>query len=652
MNEQWRALSYTHSVEELPKGLDKLWQTASCTVKSWRKPHFRYMRAAKKIIKLSPKYEKMTDAELKEAMIPYQEKALRLQLKDKHLNEAFALIREASFRVLGMRHYAVQLAGGLAICDGTIAEMATGEGKTLTASLPGIAIGWARRGCHIMTSNSYLAKRDAEEIKPLYEFCDISVGHIEESYENDDKRKAYNSDVTYCTNKDVAADFLRDQIALGKQKTLADNLLQKIHGGQEPTYSETVLRGLEFAVVDEADSVMIDDAVTPLLISGDAGLSPNADMYIEAGRIADTLKETQDYILKRKFRDVELTDSCKEELKKTCEAKGGIWKNTNRREELIMQALEARFYFLKNKQYIIKEDKIVIVDESTGRLMEDRFWRNGTHQAVEAKEKVTVTSGKDTFARISFQKFFRFYRQVSGMTGTAQEAKQEFWRIYQLPITVIPRNRKNVCKYQWNRIFHNSDNRWKAVVKSIQDIHAQGRPILIGTSSIESSKHLHDLLEAAEVEHVVLNALEHEGEAEIVANAGKKGAITVATNMAGRGTDIKLTQEVQDLGGLHVIGTEKFISKRIDRQLYGRCARQGNPGSVQCFLSVDDELLKINIPWLVKFTKVAFPFLPFKSLLYSRAQKVSMAQSKDQRERILESDTYLESSLGFSGREY
>ena len=654
MEHRWRSLSYKYQAKELPEGLDAFWHRGAGVVKKLSSSSRSYMRKAKKIIALESQYDKLSDLELKEIMLKIREKAVRDRMEEEDLFTAFALIREASFRTLGMRHYQVQLAGALSMYHGNIAEMATGEGKTLTATLAATVAAWRGRGCHVMTSNNYLAKRDALEMEPVYKFCGLIVDYIDDEKENDDRKAAYDADITYCTNKDVAADFLRDQLTLGNKKSLSANLLDKTHGDLDIPADKTLLRGLEFAIIDEADSVMIDDAVTPLLISGDGGLSPESEVFEKASEIADSLDEGTDYVVKERIRDIEILDPGEKIVRTITKQWGGIWKSDYRREELIIQALEARHFFKKDKQYIIDDGKIVIVDESTGRLMADRFWRNGMHQAVEAKERVEITSGKDTFARISFQKFFRFYKTVSGMTGTGSEAAKEFWRIYELPIVVIPQHRKNLRKYFRNRVFLNSDSRWKAVQKSIAEFHKKERPILVGTSSIKNSEKLSILLNEIELPHEVLNARRHKEEAEIVARAGKLEAVTVATNMAGRGTDIKLTKKVKAIGGLHVVATEKFISKRIDRQLYGRCSRQGDPGTVQCFLSLDDELVRKNAPIVGLMAKVLYFALPsfILSYVFSYAQWRAMTAAQHQRESILKSDNWLESSLGFAGKEH
>ena len=654
MDHRWRSLSYQYTAEELPEGLNALWHRGAGFIKKMNSSSRGYMRKAKKIIAMESEYDKMSDLRIKEKMLEVREKAVRNRMTENDLFTAFALIREASFRTLGMRHYQVQLAGALSMYHGNIAEMATGEGKTLTATLAATVAAWRGRGCHVMTSNNYLAKRDALEMEPVYKYCGLIVDYIDDEKENDERKAAYDADITYCTNKDVAADFLRDQLTLGNKKSLSSSLLAKTHGEHDIPCEKTLLRGLEFAIVDEADSVMIDDAVTPLLISGDGGLSPDSDVFEKASEIADALEEDVDYKVKFRIRDIEILESGDEIVKKITAQWDGIWKSDYRREELIIQALEARHFFHKDKQYIIDDGKIVIVDESTGRLMADRFWRNGMHQAVEAKEGVEITSGKDTFARISFQKFFRFYNTVSGMTGTGSEAAKEFWRIYELPIVVIPQHRKNLRKFFGDKVYLNSDSRWKAVQKSIAEVHKKERPMLVGTSSIKNSEKLSELLNEIELPHEVLNARRHKEEAEIVARAGKLEAVTVATNMAGRGTDIKLTKKVKAIGGLHVIATEKFISKRIDRQLYGRCSRQGDPGTVQCFLALDDELLKKNAPLVTLLAKVCYVFMPsfLLKFVFSYAQWRAMHTAQMQRESILKSDNWLESSLGFAGKEH
>ncbi|MCJ8329860.1 MAG: hypothetical protein HRT89_09825 [Lentisphaeria bacterium] len=654
----WRAFSAIPEAEQLPEGLDAYWDKAAGFIKHIKPRKRLFIRRAKQIMILAPVYLDLSDDELKIKAAEMREIFLLGRETNDDIHHAFALIREISGRCMGMKHYMVQLAGGLAIESGCIAEMSTGEGKTLTATLPAVLAGWRGQGCHLMTSNSYLATRDAEEMEPIYSFCGLTVAALGEDTQDDaDRRQAYLADITYCTNQDAAADFLRDQLSSSGLQLGAHSLLQKItgisEGNQEP--SVPVQRGLACAIIDEADSVLVEDSITPLLISGE---SPNPEqilVYQQSAEVLDRFVEGDDYNVDWRFKDIKLTNSGYEKLNAIQKEFGGIWSGQVRSREFINQALQARHFFLKDKQYIIDEEKVVIVDESTGRLMPDRFWQSGMHQAVEAKEKTEITPPKDTFARISFQKFFRFYDRLSGMTGTAMESKKEFWQIYRSPSVVIPTNEKCIRKSRRNQIYKTAESKWDAVVNEIVAVHSTGRPILIGTGSIKDSELLSERLIELDYEHQVLNASKHREEAEIVAVAGHVDKITVSTNMAGRGTDIKLSEKARELGGLHVIATERMHSKSIDRQLYGRSSRQGDPGTAIAYVALDDELAKRYSKFLVVTLKFVFPPFfkrihnPLYHLIFWICQKNAMRIARMQRTQVLKSDNWLEDSLGFTG---
>ncbi|MCC8189716.1 MAG: hypothetical protein LIP77_03630, partial [Planctomycetes bacterium] len=414
-----------------------------------------------------------------------------------------------------------------------------------------------------------------------------------------------------------------------------------------------VQRGLEYAIVDEADSVLIDEAVTPLIISSEGHNKEQEESFVVGCRIAKALTEKQDFTLDLKYKEIEFTAAGRERIREMAAPYGGIWKGARRREEIVHQALTARYFFRRGSEYILDEGKVVIVDESTGRLMPDRSWRDGLHQAVEAKEGVELTPAKETMARISFQRFFRLYEKLSGMTGTAGEARGEFWHVYRLPVVPIPTN-KPCRRIMLQAKFCSSQvNKWDEVMKEIKTVNSTGRPILVGTRSIRANEHLSDLLTEAGLEHQVLNAVHHRREAEIVARAGQRGTITVATNMAGRGTDIKLPEVCRTLGGLHVIATERHLSARVDRQLFGRCSRQGDPGSAIAILSYDDELPRRFCPWLSRIL-LRFPLAVRLSpelamLVFTRAERRAERMAFRQRQGVLHSDTWLKEHLGFAG---
>jgi preprotein translocase subunit SecA len=500
---------------------------------------------------------------------------------------AFALAREASRRATGMSHFHVQIMGGLALFEGGVAEMQTGEGKTLTAVLPTFLRSLCGKGAHVVTTNDYLAQRDANEMGPAYELLGLTVGCVQTKDDDSARRQAYACDITYGTAKEFGFDFLRDRLkqgaAIGRRPTAGS-------GGDAP-----VQRGYYFALVDEADSVLIDEARTPLII---ALTQPNdpavVGLYRWCDRIvrANTLTAKRDYLYEPERRHAVLTDEgCRHVLllnKPTL--LDGL--DVQRLYKQVEMALVAHLGFQRNKDYVIDDEKVVIVDESTGRKMEGRKWQDGLHQAVEAKEYIPITAATGQAARITVQTFFRHYTHLAGMTGTGTQVAGEFRRTYTLSTTVIPTNKPCIRRGLPYRVFRTLEEKCVAAAKLIRQLQLEGRAILVGTPSVERSRQLSEYLKGEEVQHTVLNAYFHKEEAEIVANAGLPGRVTIATNMAGRGTDIKLHPDVRASGGLHVIATELHSSLRIDRQLIGRAARQGDPGTYQFLLSFDDELLR------------------------------------------------------------
>ena len=568
---KWESLAKEPQSKKLPSGLDALCHDMYGYWKRIRKPTKKLLNRATLILDLETKYSKMSDLELKNNIIEKKDIFTLERDSDDDLNHAFAMIREVAWRIRKEKPYLVQVAGGLALNQGFVAEMATGEGKTLTATMPVIVAAWRGKGCHVITANEYLAKRDAEAMAPIYKFCGLSVAHLEQKFSPDQRQKAYQADITYCTNGDVAADFLRDQLTLGRNRSFSSVLVADLINKSSKAGSKTLIqRGLAYAIIDEIDSILIDEAVTPLIISGDAPNPEQLQVYKEAAELVKKLIVKKHYILDKRRKSIELTTEGERFLKQTMTEKGGMWRGKRRREELALQALNAKEFFLRDEQYVIKDNKVVIVDEATGRLMPDRTWRHGLHQIVEAKECLEGDAPKEVYARISFQRFFRLYDNLCGMTGTASEAWKELWKIYQLPVVPIPTNRPCRREVLPDIICSTQEEKWRIIIQRIRVIHALGQPILIGTKSVASSKHLSSLLTAVNLEHQLLNAENDEKEAEIIAQAGEKGKITVATNMAGRGTDIKLGKGVNELGGLFVLASEKHESARIDRQLIGR----------------------------------------------------------------------------------
>src|SRR5262245_20699163 len=507
---------------------------------------------------------------------------------------AFALARETARRHAGMRHFHVQLLGGAALMAGGLAEMQTGEGKSLTALLPAIAAALSGRPVHIVTVNDYLARRDAEQFRPVYSALGLTVGIVEHGQQPQDRQRAYACDVTYCTNKELVFDYLRDRLALGarrgRTRLLVDELFKTKLAGQS---QRLLLRGLHFAIVDEADSVLIDEARTPLILTGMAAeTQSDAGLYEIALDFARRLVRDDDFQVMASRKETRLTASGERRIAELTEGLQVLWAIRRAREELGRHALSALHFFRRDVQYIVADGKVQIVDEFTGRIMPDRSWERGLHQLIEAKENCAITERRHTLARITYQRFFRRYLHLCGMTGTAIETAGELRAVYGLPVVRIPTNRPLRRTNLGTQIFGTAAEKWIAIVDSVNAVTRQGRPVLIGTRSVDASEHVSELLFKAGLHPVILNARQDRQEAEIVAGAGQPGQVTVATNMAGRGTDIQLHPAVREAGGLHVILSEYHESRRIDRQLYGRAGRQGDPGSYESIVALDDELFQ------------------------------------------------------------
>jgi preprotein translocase subunit SecA len=521
--------------------------------------------------------------------------SLRVLLRHEGINldngaRTFALVREVAYRHLGMEHYDVQLIGGWVLLQGMVAEMETGEGKTLTATLAASTAALAGIPVHIVTVNDYLAQRDANWMKPIYDYLGLSVGVIVHGLSLEERRQAYNCDITYCTNKEIVFDYLKDRLQLGKKPSRGQRSIDRLHG--KDIESNLCLNGLYFAIVDEADSILIDEARTPLIISGPGNNAYEAKIYQQAYDFATQLEPGEDFVIDHTERKCEFTDRGLDRLAEITRSTGRFWTGPNRREEIIRQALIACYLFEKDRDYLVRDGKVEIIDEFTGRTMADRSWERGLHQLVEVKESCEITTQKETLARISYQRFFRRYRMLSGMTGTAREVRSELHSVYRLPVVRIPCNLPVIRQSCRPRLFPCAEMKWEEVTRRVKEMSSQGRPVLVGTRSVATSEHLSALLTEAGLQHRVLNAQQDKEEADIIAQAGQKGQITVATNMAGRGTDIILGEGVDKLGGLYVLSTERHAARRIDRQLFGRCGRQGDPGSYELFASLDDEIFE------------------------------------------------------------
>ncbi len=546
---------------------------------------------------MEPVLQNETDQGLRKRSLSLRFRAKAGEKLERLLPEAYALVREAAVRATKMRHFDVQIIGGIALFRGCIAEMDTGEGKTLTATLPLYLHALVGKGAHLATVNDYLASRDAEWMTPIYGLLGMTVGIIETQDSQDKRRKAYACDITYGTSKEFGFDFERDRLLLrrmGRQQT--DFLGEGSTERWDASGEQPVQRGAHFALVDEADSVLIDEARTPLIIGtlGDKARERIMATFQWAAEHADKYEEDEHYEYDHEDKKVELTAAGRQFLRSLPQSE--ILRGVGLIDlyQYTERAIKVRRDFILDREYVVREGEIVIVDEYTGRLAEGRKWRDGIHQAIEAKERIEVTVPTGQAARITVQDLFLRYRHLAGMTGTGKTSAREFRKIYKKRVIPIPTNKPVRRKRLPPRIFGTAAAKWAAIVEEVRAMHLAGRPVLIGTRSIDKSEHLSSLLSAADIEHRVLNAREIAKEAQIVAAAGQTGKVTVATNMAGRGTDIKLGQGVADVGGLHVIVTEMHDAARIDRQLMGRCGRQGDPGTCRTFVSLEDDILGVG----------------------------------------------------------
>ena len=540
---------------------------------------------------LEPEMKQLSDSELKDKTREFKERLSKGETLDDILPEAFAVVREAAARVMGMRHYRVQLIGGIILHQGRIAEMKTGEGKTLVSTLPAYLNALTGEGVHIVTVNDYLAKRDAEWMGQVHEFLGLTVGVVLNSMDNDERRAAYNCDITYVTNNELGFDYLRDNMVIYKE--------------------QLVQRGLKFAIIDEVDSVLIDEARTPLIISGQSGKSTKlyeaCDILarqLEKGEasgefskinalMGEEIEETGDFIVNEKEKNVNLTEEGVKKVEKFFHIENLADPENLEIQHNIILALRAHNLMFRDQDYVVKDDEVLIVDEFTGRIMPGRRYSDGLHQAIEAKEHVKVKRESKTLATITFQNLFNKYAKKSGMTGTALTEEKEFREIYGMDVVEIPTNMPVIRVDMEDAVYKTQREKFRAVCDEVERAHAKGQPVLVGTITIEVSEHLSSMLKKRGIKHNVLNAKFHEMEAEIVAQAGQHGAVTIATNMAGRGTDIKLDDEARAAGGLKIIGTERHESRRIDNQLRGRSGRQGDPGESRFYISLEDDLMRL-----------------------------------------------------------
>ncbi|MBU0944676.1 MAG: preprotein translocase subunit SecA [Proteobacteria bacterium] len=618
-------------------------------------PQWRFQQTLSAIKHYGRLFEKLKPKELTEKMLDIRLQLHQHGLTDDLTRQSFALIREIAARTINMRHFDCQLMGGWIMVHGKLAEMETGEGKTLTATLAAATAALAGIPVHIITVNDYLVSRDAQLMRPIYKALGLSVGTVTADLDAPARRSAYGCNITYCTNKQLAFDYLRDRILLGNDQGRLRLQLEQLHD-KNARSGRLFLQGLCFAIIDEADSVLIDEARTPLIISRKANSCEEEQTYLQAFQFANTLENEMDFSIDPRQRTVRLSKRGSNRLAEMAKPIAGIWSGMRRREELVCQAISARHLYLRDRHYLVQENKVLIIDENTGRIMADRSWEHGLHQLIEIKENCEVTAPREHMARLTYQRFFRRYLRLAGMTGTAREVRRELWSTYALPVVKVPPNKPSRRREERPRLYSNKTEKWAAIVNHIQEVHLQQRPILIGTRSVADSEHLSTLLHERGLLHQVLNARQDTGEAEIVARAGAKGCITVATNMAGRGTDIPLGAGVAEIGGLHIIVSERNEAHRIDRQLYGRCGRQGDSGSYVSILSLEDELLQQHLKEPCRHLLNLLTRGPESAWQHIGLLAMRLAQSGEERRHLhmrrdlLQMDEQLGKILAFSGQ--
>ena len=578
-------------------------------------------------------------------------------LKKPLIFKAFAVVRETSWRTLGKAHFDVQLFGGWIMINGKLAEMETGEGKTLTTTLPACTAALAGIPVHVITANDYLASRDAETMAPLYQRLGLQASSVVEGVDLDQRRKNYQANIVHTTNKHVAFDYLRDRITMaddtGPLRLQFRHIQGQIH---QKSTEQLLLNGLCFALVDEADSVLIDEAKTPLIITKPVPNKMTAENYTDALSLASELVINYDYKIDKKNHMVEITDEGESSLMESVMSLPKFWHNQARCHRLIKQALTATYLYSRDQQYVVREGKVQIIDEATGRIMADRSWEQGLHQMIETKESCDISDDREPLARISYQRFFSRYFYLGGASGTVSDVSTELHRVYGLDVMKVPTHNTPKRKMMAERLFRNANIKKQFFLERIKQLHHQQRPILIGTTSVEESEQVSDWLTQAKFPHCILNAKQDHQEANVITQAGQKKAITVATNMAGRGTDIALGPGVDELGGLHVIALTINDSRRVDRQLYGRCARQGDSGSAEAILALDDAFIvnHYSSSMLKLFTALmlgnhCLPILLTQWVLRLPQRKQERLQSKT-RQMLMEQDRQLQRILAFSGK--
>lgn len=615
-----------------------------------------HQRTARAIVARAPSLERLSDTDLQNTANLLRTRFRQQGFTRDNIIEAFALVRESAGRTLGMRHFEAQLIGGLMVLDGSVAEMATGEGKTLVATLPAVAAAFAGIPVHVVTVNDYLTERDAAQMAPVYARLGLTTGYVVNAMPFAERRAAYAQAVTYCTNKELVFDYLKDQLVLKGRGDFMRLTAQQL-GARGPAES-LMLRGLHFAIVDEADSVLVDEARTPLIISGSKpGQVEFETVLQEAMTMAVQLEQGTDYVVESEKRRVRIKDAGLLRIRELAADLSVFWRGRIRREEMLQQALYARHLLQRDQHYLVRDEKVQIIDELTGRIMADRSWERGLHQLVELKEGLPISEERETLARISYQRFFRKYYLLSGMTGTASEVRRELWSTYGLRVHRVPLNRPSRRQRYPSRIGRDEAEKWRLVSARIAALCAEERAVLVGTQSVDASEALSVMLTAEGIAHRVLNAKQDAEESAIVAEAGEARRVTVATSMAGRGTDITLQPSVRAHGGLHVILTEFHEAKRIDRQLIGRCARQGDPGTYEYIVSLDDLLIRADRGgWLIQLMRgrrIAVVGIERVAalLLMRRAQRRLERSYARVRRALFEQDQKEAELLAFAGRE-
>jgi preprotein translocase subunit SecA len=578
-------------------------------------------------------------------------------LVDKLILQTFAVIREAAARTLGKRHYDVQLYGGWLMINGMLAEMQTGEGKTLTTTLPACTAALSGIPVHVITANDYLAQRDCEILTPLYSRLGLTASWVIDGMTPEQCQIAYQADIVHTTNKQIAFDYLRDRIEMGEDTgDLRFQYRQTQRRLQPGVKDKLLLRGLCFAIIDEADSILIDEANTPLIITRQIPNEDSAETYGDALYLASSLLVHEDYKIDQRHRAVDLTVAGEDKLESRVENLPRLWSNKRKRELLVKQALAANLFYKRDRDYLVEQESIQIIDQSTGRLMPDRAWEHGLQQMIEAKEGCVISEQREPLARISYQKFFSRYLRLGGTSGTLREVADELHQVYGLQVRKVAANQPSQRLMQGIRLYRDTNTKRSALINRVVELRRGGRPLLIGTCSVEESELVSAWLQKVQIEHRVLNARQDQQEAEIIAAAGKKNAITVATNMAGRGTDIELGDGVADMGGLHVISLGLHDSYRIERQLFGRSARQGDPGSVEAILSLDDATLEKRpgctmLRLLSGFCREGKPLNGWMCRPFlRRAQRRHEKQQTKVRKALMKQDKHLRRVLAFSGK--